>query len=53
MALVMNPKTPLPAAIKFVNHLTDQDLRSLMRSKDVPGQVALHARRILTKKGKL
>jgi len=53
MALVMNPKTPLNSSIKFVNHLTDQDLRSLMRSKDVPGQVSLHARRILTKKGKL
>lgn len=53
MALVLNPKTPLPSSIKFVNHLSDQDLRGLMRSKDVPGQVSLQARRILTKKGKL
>ena len=51
-ALVMNPKTPLSAAIKFVNYLTDRDLREIMRSRDVPGQIATHARRILSRKGK-
>jgi hypothetical protein len=53
LALTMNPKTPVPQAIKFLNYLQDKDLRSLMKSKDVPSNVSTHARRILTKKGKL
>ena len=52
-ALVMNPRTPLTAAMKFVNYLTDRDLRELMRSRDVPGQISAQARRILMKKGKV
>lgn len=52
-ALVTNPKTPLSAAIKFVNYLTDRDLRELMRSRDVPAQISQQARRILSKKGKI
>lgn len=52
-ALVTNPKTPQPTAIKFINYLQDKDLRSLMKSKDVPSNVSAHARRILTKKGKV
>ena len=48
-----NPKTPLSAAIKFVNYLTDRDLREIMRSRDVPGQIAMQARRILNRKGKV
>ncbi len=51
-ALVMNPRTPLSAAVKFINYLTDRDLRGIMRSRDVPGQLATQARRILTRKGK-
>jgi len=53
LALSSNPKTPTPQAIKFLNYLQDKDLRSLMKSKDVPSNVSTHARRILTKKGKL
>jgi hypothetical protein len=52
-ALVSNPKTPQPQAIKFLNYLQDKDLRALMKSKDVPTVISTHARRILTKKGKL
>lgn len=52
-ALATNPRCPLQAAMKFLNHLQDRDLRSVMRSKDVPSPVSTHARRILTKKGKL
>ena len=51
--LVMNPKTPLSGAIKFVNYLTDRDLREIMRSRDVPGQISQQARRILARKGKM
>ena len=52
-ALSTNPKTSPASAIKFLNYLTDRDLRKIMRSRDVPGPVSAHARRILAKKGKL
>lgn len=53
LGLATNPKCPPPTAMKFVNHLQDRDLRHLMKSKDVPSAVSNHARRLLTKKGKL
>ena len=53
LALVMNPKTPQPMAVKYINFLQDKDLRNLMKSKDVPSNISAHARRNLTKKGKL
>jgi hypothetical protein len=53
LALASNPRCPQATAMKFVNFLQDKDLRFLMKSKDVPSVVSTHARRILTKKGKL
>lgn len=53
LALATNPKTPQATAMKFVNFLQDNDVRALVRSKDVPTAVSTHARRILMKKGKL
>ena len=53
VALASNPKTPQPQAIKFLNYLQERDLRNLMKSKDVPSNISTHARRILTKKGKV
>ena len=53
LALTMNPKTPVPQAVKFLNYLQDKDLRNLMKSRDVPSNISAHARRILSKKGKL
>ena len=53
IALACNPKTPTPVAMKFVNLLHDHDLRALVKSKDVPTAVSTHARRLLTRKGKL
>ena len=53
LALATNPKTPQGMAMKYVNYLQDKDLRMLMKSKDVPSNVSAHARRILTKKGKV
>jgi hypothetical protein len=52
-ALASNPKCPQSMAMKFVNYLQDKDLRLLMRSRDVPRVISNHARRILTKKGKI
>src|SRR5262245_45511782 len=53
LALATNPKTPQATAMKFVNYLQDKDLRTLVKSKDVPTVISTHARRILTRKGKL
>jgi len=53
LALATNPKTPQPTAMKFVNFLQDNDLRTIVKSKDVPASVSTHARRILMKKGKI
>ena len=53
LALATNPKCPQVMAMKFVNYLQDQDLKSIMKSKDVPTAVSTHARRILMKKGKI
>jgi hypothetical protein len=53
LGLATNPKCPQAMAMKFVNYLQDKDLRVLMRSRDVPRIISTHARRILTKKGKI
>jgi hypothetical protein len=53
LALASNPKTPQPLAIGFVGQLHESDMLSLMKSKDVPAAISTHARRLLTKKGKL
>ena len=52
IGLVMNPKCPPQAAVKFMNYLTDRDLGVIMRSRDVPGTISAQARRILARKGK-
>ena len=53
LSLATNPKCPQPTAMRFLNYLQDRDLRTTMRSKDVPSAISMHARRILMKKGKL
>ncbi len=53
LALATNPRCPQVMAMKFVNYLQDNDLKAIMKSKDVPTSVATHARRILMKKGKI
>jgi hypothetical protein len=53
LALATNPKCPIHMSVKFLNYLQDRDLRSIMKSKDVPTPVSTHARRLLSKKGKV
>ncbi|MGH0032108.1 MAG: hypothetical protein ACQGVC_20145 [Myxococcota bacterium] len=53
LALATNPRCPQATSMKFVNYLQDRDLMTIMKSKDVPSNIATHARRILTRKGKL
>ena len=50
VALVNNPKTPLPTAIKFLRHLLPKDLRSISKSKNVPTVLAKTAVRMLSNK---
>lgn len=52
-ALATNPKCPQSEAIKFLNYLQERELKSIMKSKDVPSAISTHARRILHKKGKI
>ncbi len=53
LGLAGNPKCPQPIAMRFVNYLQEKDLRDLMKSKDVPSVISTHARRLLSKKGKV
>jgi hypothetical protein len=52
LALTTNAKVAPATAIKFLNYLTDRDLKMIMRSRDVSGPVSTQARRLLAKKGK-
>ena len=49
-ALAENNKTPLPAALRFVATLSEKDLSSLAKSKNVSSVIASQARRILNTK---
>ena len=51
-ALVNNPKTPLPTAIKFLRYLLPKDLRNISKSKNVPTVLAKTAIKILENKGR-
>lgn len=49
-ALVENSKTPLPFALRFLNSLTEKDLISLAKSKNVSTVIAAQARKIVMAK---
>ena len=46
VALVNNPKTQTPLALRFIRHLRDKELQALSRNKDVPGVIASLAMRL-------
>jgi hypothetical protein len=50
LALVTNPKTPAPLALRIVSVLLDRDLRRLAKSKSVPNIVSSAAKRLLFKR---
>lgn len=50
LALVQNPKTPLPKAMSFLTHLRPNDLKAVSTSKNVPQAVAQAARQQLSKR---
>lgn len=48
--LVNNPKTPLAESIAMVNHLRTNDLRMLMRNRNVSHQLARQAKTLVSKR---
>lgn len=51
LALVQNPKTPLPVALGLLGGIHERDMRLLARSKNVPTVLQAQARRILARRG--
>ena len=51
-ALVLNPKTPLPTSMNFLNFLTVRDLRSVAKSKSISSPLVKAAAGLLQKKVK-
>ncbi len=52
LSLVQNPKTPIPASIRFLTHLRAKDLQNVARSRGVPAAVTNKARQLLMRKNK-
>ena len=50
-ALVSNPKTPLPVALRMVQTLSMRDLRMMAKSRNIPSAVNSAAKRIVLRKG--
>jgi hypothetical protein len=48
MALVKNPRTPFAIALSQLGTILERDLARLAKSRDVPENVAVHARRMVT-----
>jgi hypothetical protein len=48
--LVNNPKTPLPDAVKFLNHIRTADLKKVQSNRNVPGQVQRQAKMLYRKR---
>ncbi len=53
LALVQNPRTPIPLGLKLLRSIRDGDVRKLARSKDVSSHIANAARKILMSRGLL
>jgi len=51
-ALVLNHKTPLPVALRFMGFLTEKDLAVIAKSKNVSSVLTNNARRMLLNKKK-
>ena len=52
LALVQNPKTPLPTAMRFLSLLRAADVRNVAKSKGIPQALATQAKRLASKKGR-
>jgi hypothetical protein len=52
LALVTNPKTPLPLSINLLPHLQERDLKSLSRDKDVAPALRRKAQELVHQRNK-
>jgi hypothetical protein len=50
VALVNNPKCPLPVAMRFLPHLNARDLKSVSRSKGIPSALSTAAKQMLSQR---
>ena len=50
LALVNNPKTPLPLALKLITTLRDSDLTNLVKSKVLPEEVVVAAEKTIAQR---
>ncbi len=50
-ALVFNPKAPLAIAMRLLNHLRPNDLKTLAKSRGIPGALRTTAQQRLVKRG--
>jgi hypothetical protein len=50
MALVKNPKVPLPTALKFLLTLQEKDIKELARDRNVPQTIQAQAKAWIMKK---
>ena len=50
LSLVNNPKTPMADTISFLNHLRTNDLRMVMKNRNVSHQISRQAKTIVTKR---
>ncbi len=50
LSLILNPKTPIPQAMRFMNFMRDKDLRMISRSKGIPSAVAAQAKKMLNQR---
>jgi hypothetical protein len=50
VALVNNPKCPLPTAMRLIAHLNVRDLKALSRSKGIPSTLVTAAKQMLTQR---
>lgn len=51
-ALVLNHKTPLPVALRYMTYLTEKDLGAIAKSKNVSSVLSNAARRVVANKKK-
>lgn len=50
LSLVNNPKTPMADSMGFLNHLRTNDLRQVMKNRNVSHQISRQAKNIVTKR---
>lgn len=50
LSLILNPKTPIPQAMRFMTFMREKDLRMIGRSKGIPSAVAAQAKKLIAQR---